>query len=175
MLDDEVAGKCPGEVDEDGFASGDLAGVGKGVCQLDGALAIRGVLENDFERQDSGAWEIDGECSFGEESMRGEAVGIGIEDLFGGDECVEGVGAEGHLALGQLRGVACVADHAFQESAFLAGAFELGGAEGLAAVVEGRVLAQERVEDGDGIVEVFALDCGETFLVLFTQWPRDGL
>jgi hypothetical protein len=175
LLDRHVSGERVGEIDEDRFTAGDLAGLGKGLGEFDRALAIGRVLENDLERENGGAGQVGGEGGFSEEPMGGKAMGIGIEDLLGGDEGVEGIGAERQLAFGKERGVAGGAEDAFEKAASFTGAFELGGAECLAAIVKGGILTQERVEDGDGVIEVIALNGREAFLVLFAQRTRDGV
>jgi hypothetical protein len=56
-----------------------------------------------------------------------------------------------------------------------AGAFELGGAEGFAAFVEARFLAEDGVEQRDGVIEVLAFDGGDAFFVLLAQRAGNGL
>jgi hypothetical protein len=172
LLDGGVGGERGSEVDEDGFAAGDLAGFGEGFGESEGGGAVGGIFEDDFEGEDGGAGEIGGESGFGEESMGWEAVGIGVKDMFGGDEGVQGIGAESELAFGEEWGMAGGAEEAFDEAAFFSGAFELGGAEGFAAFIEGGFLAQDGIKDGDGVVKVFAMDCGEAFFVLVAERPR---
>ena len=58
------------------------------------------------------------------------------------------------------------AEHFLEEPALFAGAFELGGAERLATAIEARFLAEHGVEQGNGVVEVVALNGGNSFLVL---------
>jgi hypothetical protein len=59
------------------------------------------VFEDDLEREHGGFGKVDGQGGIGEEPMRGEAMGIAVQDLFGGDEGIARVGAEFVLALGE--------------------------------------------------------------------------
>jgi hypothetical protein len=67
------------------------------------------------------------------------------------------------------------AEHFLEEPARFASAFELRGAEGFPTAVEAWLLAEDGVEQGNGVIEVVALDGGDTFLVLLAQRARNGL
>ena len=168
--DRRVVGEGLGQVAQDGFGALDLAGEGESPAELEGGVAVGGVFENDLEREDGGFGKVDGQRGIGEEPVCGEAMGVAVQDLFSGDEGITGISAEFVLSLGEGRGVAGGAEHFLEETALFAGALELRGAEGFAASVEARFLAEDGVEQSDGVIEVLAFDGGDAFFVLLAQW-----
>ncbi len=151
-----------------------LAGPRERLAQFDGYLAIRRVSARKLKRQRRRARQIDGQRGVGQHLVRGDVIRVAVEDLLGDVDGFEWIRAQGDLPSGQQRRTAGCAEHFFQETAFAARSFRLRGPQCLATGVKARLLLQHLIEDGDGVVEVLALEGSDPFFVLFTQRAGNG-
>ncbi len=147
-----------------GHGARDVAEDDEGFGEAKGEFLVFGrVFAGDLEGEDGGLREVGLEGGFGEGFVGEDVVGVAVEGFFGGAEGFEGVAAELDLGLGEGGGVADAAQHLLEEAAAAAGFLELGAAELFAAFVEAGFFGEDLVEDDESVVEVIALNGGNSF------------
>ena len=81
--------------------------------------------------------------------------------------------AHRELGFGDEGRTAGATEDPLEKAGGIARFFELGGAQGLAAVKEGWLLLQNLLKDGDRIIEILSLDGGSSFLIELPDIARN--
>jgi len=105
--------------------------------------------------------------------MAGGAVGIAVENLLGRFKRVQWVLHQLNLSLGDQRRGTGAAEHLLEKSSAAGVLFRLGGAEAFAAIIKSGFQRENPREDGDGVVEILAVERHFSFFVLFADRPRN--
>ena len=118
------------------------------------------IFQQGFERQHARVRQVQRLGRLDNDVVRGGAVGVAVQNLFGDGERLGGIFVHRHPGLGHLRRGARATQHPFEKSAAaVAGLPELRLAQRLAAVEKARFLLQHLVEQRDGVIVVFPRQC----------------
>ena len=147
------------QLGKNGFRLVALAGgrIGPGQILFD-LLILGRIFDGDFQGENGGLGQFAQHGRLPQKLVGRRAVRIAIEDLLGDFQGIHRLLHQGQLASGQQRLGPGTAPYFFEKSAAAARFLELRRAQRFAAIIKTRLLLEDLVKDGDGVIKVLAVE-----------------